>query len=54
MKINNRGWGYTMMIFLMSILCLFLAIAIYFIYRFYSNFEYIEKNNTYIKETRSI
>ncbi|MDD2504759.1 MAG: hypothetical protein PHF21_00625 [Bacilli bacterium] len=39
MKLNNNGWGYGMMIILMSILFVFLLIAIYFIYRFYSNFE---------------
>ena len=38
MKLNNQGWGYRMMIFLISILSLFLLIAIYFIYRFYNNF----------------
>ena len=38
MKTNN-GWGYGMMIILMAILCLFLLIAIYFIYRFYDTIE---------------
>ena len=46
MKLNNQGWGYRMMIFLISILSLFLLLAIYFIYRLYNNFE---TNNYQIK-----
>ncbi len=35
MKLNNRGWGYGEMAILMSILIIFLIIAIYYIYKFY-------------------
>ena len=52
MKLNKNGWGYGTMILLMSILIIFLAIAIYFIYRFYSSFEYIEQIK--ISEVRDI
>ena len=44
MKLNNNGWGYLMMIFLMVILCLFLLVAAYFIYRFYNNFDAYQYN----------
>lgn len=36
MKLNNRGWGYRMMTILMSILVIFLGIAIFYIYKYYS------------------
>ena len=36
MKLNNRGWGYRMMILLMSILIIFLGVAIYYIHNYYS------------------
>lgn len=36
MKLNNRGWGYKMMAFLMSILAAFFLVALYYIYRFYN------------------
>lgn len=39
MKLNNHGWGYGMMFLLMSILVLFLLIAIYFIYKYYDAFD---------------
>ncbi len=39
MKLNKRGWGYGTMILLMTILCLFLIVAIYYIYRLYNNVE---------------
>lgn len=45
MKLNNQGWGYRMMIFLMSILSLFLLLAVYFLYRFYNNFNTQEYQN---------
>ena len=32
MKLNNRGWGYRMMAFLLSILAIFFLIAIYYQY----------------------
>ncbi len=35
MKLNNKGWGYRMMVFLMTILCSFLLVAIYFVYKYY-------------------
>ena len=44
-KLNNRGWGLRMMIFLMGILVLFFGIAIFFIYKFYNDFR-IEERNT--------
>ncbi|MDD4705792.1 MAG: hypothetical protein PHS24_01075 [Bacilli bacterium] len=39
MKLNNKGWGYRMMIFLMIILSTFLLVAIYYIYRYYNTIE---------------
>ncbi len=39
MRLNDKGWGYRMMIFLMTILCIFLLISIYYIFRFYNAFE---------------
>lgn len=35
MKLNNRGWGFRAMFFLMSILFCFFLIAIYMIYNYY-------------------
>ncbi len=46
MKLNNKGWGFRMMLFLMSVLCIFLAIAIYYIYIYYTA---IEKSFGYIE-----
>ena len=43
-KLNNNGWGYRMMAFLMSILVIFLLVAIYYIYTFYGKI----KNNNYM------
>lgn len=43
-KLNNNGWGYRMMAFLMSILVIFLLIAIYYIYNFYGKI----KDNRYM------
>lgn len=37
MKLNNRGWGFGMMFLLMTILIIFLAIAIYYIYQYYES-----------------
>lgn len=37
MKLNNKGWGYRMMALLMTILVIFLIVAIFFIYKFYTN-----------------
>jgi len=45
MNLNNRGWGYRMMTFLMFILVAFLLVAIYYIYHFYDNMKY-DFNNT--------
>lgn len=39
MKLNNNGWGYRMMTFLMSILVIALLIASYYIYRFYDQMK---------------
>ena len=52
-KIDNRGWGYRMMILLMSILVIFLFIAVFYIYTFYGkikNHSSANKNNIYIGE----
>ena len=38
-KLNNQGWGFGTMIFLMTILVIFFVIAIYFIWVFYNSFE---------------
>ena len=35
MKLNKKGWGFKMMLFLMGLLIFALLIAIYFIYKFY-------------------
>lgn len=35
MKLNRKGWGFKMMLFLMGLLIFALLIAIYFIYKFY-------------------
>jgi len=45
MKLNNNGWGYRMMIFLMIILSTFLLIAIYYIYQYYDIIEMQLINN---------
>ena len=37
MKLNQKGWGFEMMAFLMSILICALYFAIYYIYKFYQN-----------------
>lgn len=52
MKLNNKGWGFGTMIFLITILCLFLIIAIYYIFRLYNNIEV--KKQTSITEVRTI
>ena len=39
MKLNQRGWGYRMMAFLMSILVIALLVASYYIYRFYDRMK---------------
>ena len=39
MKLNNKGWGFREMFFLMGILFCFLLVAIYLIYQFYDGFE---------------
>ncbi len=39
MKLNNKGWGFTEMIVLMTVLIIFLGIAVFFIYRLYNNLE---------------
>ena len=49
MKLNNRGWGYRMMAFLMFILVAFLLVAIYYIYKYYdrmkSDYNRVERTN---------
>lgn len=52
MKLNNHGWGYRMMAFLMSILAAFLLIAIYYIYKYYNNMpkNFMIVNSTFIGE----
>ncbi|NLL02184.1 MAG: hypothetical protein GX265_04105 [Mollicutes bacterium] len=52
MKLNNKGWGFGTMIFFITILCLFLIIAIYYIFRLYNNIEV--KKQTSITEVRTI
>lgn len=42
MKLNNKGWGFSEMLTLMSLLIIFLGIAVFFIYRLYYN---LEENN---------
>lgn len=39
MKLNNNGWGYGMMVFLMTILCAFLLVGVYFIYKYYNSID---------------
>ena len=39
MKLNKKGWGFKMMLFLMGLLIFVLLIAIYFIYKFYSEID---------------
>lgn len=36
MKLNKKGWGFKMMLFLMGLLIFALLIAVYFIYEFYN------------------
>ena len=36
MKLNKKGWGFKMMLFLMGLLIFALLIAVYFIYKFYN------------------
>ena len=45
MKLNNRGWGYRMMAFLMAVLILFLTIAIIYINSFYDKIKNGGYNN---------
>lgn len=49
MKLNNRGWGYRMMAFLMSILITCLIIATVLIYRFYKTKGNDLPQSTYIE-----
>lgn len=39
MKLNNKGWGFRAMFFLMSILVAFFMVAIYMVYRYYDTIE---------------
>ena len=39
MKLNNKGWGFRAMFFLMGILFCFFLVAIYLIYQFYDSYE---------------
>ena len=48
MKLNNRGWGYKMMSFLILILFIFFCIAVYYIYIFYKNVGSNISTNYYI------
>lgn len=48
MKLNNKGWGYRMMIFLMIILSTFLLVSIYYIYRYYNTIELQLINNIFL------
>jgi hypothetical protein len=48
MKLNNRGWGYRMMCFLIFILVAFLLVAIYYIYVFYGSIN-TEYANNYVE-----
>ena len=41
MKLNKNGWGFKMMLFLMGLLIFALLIAIYFIYKFYSEINFL-------------
>lgn len=43
-KLNNHGWGYKMMILLMTILIVFLFVAVYYIYKYYDTMK-----NTFYK-----
>lgn len=53
MKLNKKGWGFTMMAFLMSILICALFFAIYYIYKFYQNVPVNLVNNIVsIKEVK--
>jgi hypothetical protein len=45
MKLNNKGWGYRMMFFLMSLLIICLFVATYYIYKYYDS---IGNNNSYV------
>jgi len=49
MKLNNRGWGYRMMAFIMFVLVAFLLVAIYYIYKYYdrmkSDYNRVERTN---------
>ena len=51
MKLNKNGWGYRMMTLLMSILVIFLLIAIYYIYNYYDK---IKGNNYQVVDTRIV
>ncbi len=53
MKLNKKGWGFTMMAFLMTILICALFFAIYYIYKFYQNVPVNLVNNIVsIKEVK--
>lgn len=43
MKLNKKGWGFKMMLFLMGLLIFALLIAIYFIYKFYSEIDTLSR-----------
>lgn len=50
MNLNNRGWGFKMMAFLMLILISFLTVAIIYIYKFYNGLSINNTNNANIEE----
>ena len=51
MKINNRGWGYRMMAFLLFILACFFFFFFYYIYNYYVDIkgDYRNINSNYVE-----
>ncbi len=49
MKLNNRGWGFRAMFFLMSILFCFFLVAIYMIYNYYDKIGNNHPSGNYVE-----
>jgi len=47
-KLNNKGFGFGMMLFLMCVMILFFGIAIYYIIKIYNNSKFLYLLGGYI------
>jgi len=47
-KLNNKGFGFGMMLFLMCVMILFFGIAVYYIIKIYNNSKFLYLLGGYI------